>query len=65
VFVTFDEKKSWVLANRGPIPDQVPDIKRKKAPTTTKRKLTGFRLRLALKHRPDHIRDALTLGYDA
>lgn len=62
VFVDFDAKKTWILENRVPVPAQrLAEAKRTKAPTTVSRPLTGLRKKLALKHQPAHVRDALTL----
>jgi hypothetical protein len=69
VFVSFEAKKAWVLAHRYQTPYEPPPRRpaHTKAPVVVKRKLTGLRLRLALKNRPPHVTEALwrkTLGVD-
>jgi 5-methylcytosine-specific restriction endonuclease McrA len=64
VFTEFEAKRAWIRQHRKIIdpPATLPSAKRTKAPTAVNRRLTGFRRKLALKHRPDHVRDALLLS---
>ncbi len=61
LFVSFAEKKAWLIKRRGIVPEErraaVPQKKAVGKGVTVK-KLTGLRLRLALKHRPPHIIEA-------
>lgn len=64
VFPSFDAKRSWILKSRGKTPVETPPrtVRHQKAPTVRVRKLSGLRLRLASKHRPDHVIEAQLLA---
>jgi hypothetical protein len=65
VFISFDEKKTWILTMRKIEPPRPTrfvlndEPKRTKAPVVQKRRLTGLRKTLALKNQPEHVREAL------
>jgi hypothetical protein len=60
IFRDFDAKRAWLREHRSIVdPEPEPRINRAKPTMHPPRKLTGWKLKLALKNQPSHIREEL------